>query len=88
MIKPTKLKDEELNEVKELQKEFQLITYEIGELSIIQNSLSKQLDKIKEELTNFYSTLDKMQEKEKNLIDKLTQAYPDVNINFETGELS
>lgn len=88
MIKPTKLKDEEFNEVQELQKEFQLITYQIGELNLIRRNLEKQLKEIETELDNFYSTSSKLTEKEKELIDKLTQAYPDVNINFETGELS
>lgn len=88
MIKPTKLKDEEFAEVQELQKEFQLITYQIGELSLIQHNLEKQLKEIETELDNFYSTSFKLTEKEKEIVDKLTQAYPDVNINFETGELS
>jgi chromosome segregation ATPase len=88
MIKPTKLKDEELNEVQKLQEDFQLITYQIGELSVIEHNLQNQIDDIKIELKNFYSSLKTLQDKEKDLIDKLNQTYPDVNINFETGELS
>ena len=88
MIKPTKLKDEELNEVQKLQEDFQLITYQIGELSVIEHNLQNQIDDIKTELKNFYSSLKTLQDKEKDLIDKLNQTYPDVNINFETGEIS
>ena len=88
MIKPTKLKDEELNEVQKLQEDFQLITYQIGELSVIEHNLQNQIDNIKIELKNFYSSLKTLQDKEKDLIDKLNQTYPDVNINFETGEIS
>jgi hypothetical protein len=34
MIKATKITDEELQEVQQLQKDFQIVTYQIGELSI------------------------------------------------------
>ena len=88
MIKATKITDEELAEVKQLQQDFQLMTYQIGELAIIEHNLQIQIDNIKTELKNFYSSLKTLQEKEKDLIDKLNLIYPDVNINFETGELS
>ena len=88
MIKATKITDEELTEVKQLQQDFQVLTYQIGELAVIEHNLQEQIDSVKTELKNFYSSLKTLQEKEKTIIDKLNQAYPDVNINFETGELS
>ncbi len=88
MIKATKITEEELNEVKQLQQDFQILTYQIGELSIVEHNLQTQIDNVKTELKNFYSSLKTLQDKEKELIDKLNSAYPDVNINFETGELS
>jgi AAA+ ATPase superfamily predicted ATPase len=88
MIKTTKITDEELIEVKQLQQDFQVLTYQIGELSVIEHNLQNQIDNIKIELKNFYSSLKTLQDKEKDLIDKLNQTYPDVNINFETGEIS
>jgi chromosome segregation ATPase len=88
MIKPTKLKDEEFKEVKQLQQDFQVLTYQIGELSVIEHNLQNQIDDIKTELKNFYSSLKTLQEKEKELINKLESTYPNVSINFETGELS
>ncbi len=88
MIKATKITDEELKEVKKLEQDFQLLTYQIGELSIVEYSLQTQLDKIKTELKNFYSSLKTLQDKEKELVDKLNSTYPNTNINFETGELS
>jgi len=84
----TKITDEELQEVRQLQQDFQTITFQIGELSIIEHNLQNQLDNIKTELKNFYSSLKTLQQKETDLLDKLKTAYPDVNINFETGELS
>ena len=88
MIKSTKITDEELNEVKQLQQDFQVLTYQIGELSVIEHNLQNQIDNIKTELKNFYSSLKTLQEKEGEIIDKLNTKYPDNSINFETGELS
>jgi len=84
----TKITDEELNEVRQLQQDFQTVTFQVGELSIIEHNLQNQLDDIKTELKNFYSSLKTLQQKETDLLDKLKTAYPDVTINFETGELS
>jgi short-subunit dehydrogenase involved in D-alanine esterification of teichoic acids len=88
MIKPTKLTDEEFNKVNELQKEFQIIALQMGELHIIERNLEEELDKVKTELKNFYLSYKKVQEKEKELVNTLELNYPGVNINFETGELS
>jgi TolA-binding protein len=88
MIKATKITEDELSKVKQLQQDFQILTYQIGELSVIEHNLQNQIDNIKTELKNFYSSLKTLQEKEKELINNLESAYPDVNINFETGELS
>ncbi len=88
MIKPTKLTDEEFNKVNELQKEFQIIALQMGELHIIERNLEEELDKVKTELKNFYLSYKKIQEKEKELVNNLESTYPGVNINFETGELS
>jgi len=88
MIKETKITDEELAEVRQLQQDFQINTYQIGELSIIKRNVENQLKEINTELDNQYSTTGKLQEKETELIDKLKTSYPDVSINLETGELS
>jgi L-arabinose isomerase len=88
MIKETKITDEELAEVKQLQQDFQVNTYQIGELNVIKRNIENQLKEINTELDNQYSTNSKLQEKEKELVDRLEISYPDVSINLETGELS
>ena len=84
----TKITDEELNEIQQLQQDFQTVTFQIGELSIIERSLHDQLNDIKTESNNSYSSLKTLQQKETDLIDKLKLSYPNQTINFETGELS
>jgi hypothetical protein len=88
MIKATKITDEELAEVKQLQQDFSVITYQIGELSLQRELTQKQMRKISEELNNFISSFEKMQEKEVELIGKLKSTYPEAVIDLETGELS
>lgn len=84
----TKITDEELNEVRQLQQDFQTVTFQIGELSIVERNLHDQLNDIKTESNNSYSSLKTLQQKETDLIDKLKLSYPNQTINFETGELS
>jgi hypothetical protein len=88
MIKSTKITDEELTEVKQLQQDFQILTYQIGEISLQRELAQKQLKKLDSEFNNFISSFEKLQLKEEELISKLNNTYPDNNINFETGELS
>jgi chromosome segregation ATPase len=88
MIKAQKLTDEELQEVQDLRKQFNLVTFEFGELSLTRNLLQKELDKLDKDIENYVSTYRTLQEKEKALIDKLNTSYLNMTINFETGELS
>lgn len=88
MIKATKITDEELAEIKQLQQDSQVLTYQIGELSLQREFISKQLKKLDDEFNNFISSFEKLQEKEIELVDKLKEQYPDRSINLETGELS
>lgn len=88
MIKATKITDEELSQVQELRKQFNLITFEFGELSLTRKLLQQELDKLDNDIIDYVSTYRTLQDKEKALIDKLNTNYPDAVINFETGELS
>jgi seryl-tRNA synthetase len=88
MIKATKITDEELQEVQQLQKDFQILTYQIGEISLQREIAQKQVKKLDDEFNNFVSSFEKLQEKEEEMINKLNTTYPNANINFETGELS
>jgi uncharacterized coiled-coil DUF342 family protein len=88
MIKATKITDEELSQVQELRKQFNLITFEFGELSLTRKLLQQELDKLDNDINDYVSTYRTLQDKEKALIDKLNTSYPDATINFETGDLS
>ncbi len=88
MIKTTKITDEELKEIKDLQQNSQILTYQIGEISLQREFIQKQLKKLDDEFNNFISSFEKLQENEIELVEKLKTQYPDRSINLETGELS
>ena len=88
MIKSTKITDEEFNQVNELRREYQIVALELGELNLIERNLKLELEKVQEDANDFYSSYLKLQDKEKDLIDKLNLTYSNHTINFETGELS
>lgn len=88
MIKATKITDEELAEIKQLQQDSQVLTYQIGEISLQRKLIQKQVEKLDSEFNNFISSFEKLQEKEVELIEKLKSQYPEKSINLETGELS
>lgn len=88
MIKATKITDEELNQVNELRRDFQIVALELGELSLIERNLKEELKKVQEDADDYYSSYEKLKEKEKDLITTLELNYPNQTINFETGELS
>ena len=88
MIKATKITDKELQEIKDLQQNSQILTYQIGELSLQREFTQKQLKKLDDEFNNFISSFEKLQENEVNLVERLKSQYPDKSIDLETGELS
>jgi lantibiotic modifying enzyme len=88
MIKETKITEEELAEIKQLQQDSQVLTYQIGELSLQREFSQKQVKRLDDEFNNFISSFEKLQEKEVELVEKLKTQYPDRSINLETGELS
>ena len=88
MIKATKITEEELAEVKQLQQDFNIITFQIGEISLQRELVQKQFKKLDEEFNNFISSFEKIQEKETELINRLKATYPEQVIDLETGELS
>jgi hypothetical protein len=88
MIKATKITDEELAEIKQLQQDSQVLTYQIGEISLQREFAQKQIKRLDDEFNNFISSFEKLQGKEVELVEKLKTQYPDRSINLETGELS
>lgn len=83
-----KIKQEELEQIQELQKKFNQYVFELGSVETQIQSLLQQkilLDKSKEDIVNDINTLAM---KEKELITILQASYGTGNINPQTGEIT
>jgi hypothetical protein len=83
-----KLTKEEIETVQGLQKQFQDVTYQIGQLEVKKLLLQKDIDQINNEIQLVHSTLIGLQQKDKEIAESLTEKYGNGYINIETGEIS
>jgi hypothetical protein len=83
-----KLTQEEIDTVQGLQKQFQDVTYQIGQLEVKKLLLQKDIDQINNEIQLVHSTLISLQQKDKEIAESLTEKYGNGYINIETGEIS
>jgi len=80
MIKPTKLKQEELQELQDFQQKSEFLISQLGQLQF------KKLQIEKEELI-LKNSFDHITKLETELSEKLKTLYGDVQIDLKTGEI-
>jgi predicted RNA-binding protein len=80
-IKQTKVTEEELKEIEEFQQKINVVTYQLGQLTLKKLNLKKE----KEVVNAQYEQL-LLQEKE--LADKLQEKYGTAQIDLKTGEIT
>ena len=80
-IKQTKVTEEELKEIEEFQQKINVVTYQLGQLTLKKLNLKKE----KEVVNAQYEQL-LLQEKE--LGDKLQEKYGTAQIDLKTGEIT
>ena len=81
MIKPTKLQDTELQELKDFQSKSENLIAQLGQLTFKQFQLEKEEQFLKKQYDQITSA-------EIELSKKLKEAYGDVSINLQTGEIT
>lgn len=74
-----KLSQEELQELNQIQKQNDNITYSLGQVEVQKAILEGQKTSLLEELA-------KLQEKQNSIAKKLQEKYGDGNINLDSGE--
>lgn len=78
MLNQIKFEDQELNQLKDLQSEYQKLVYSWGQLQ-----MEKRIIENKEkEITSIYDSLNL---KERELLDNLNKKYGDGSLNLENG---
>tara|TARA_B100000131_G_C17599752_1_gene402951 strand:+ start:161 stop:460 length:300 start_codon:yes stop_codon:yes gene_type:complete len=80
-----KFTDEEINSLKQLQEDYLNVQNKFGQISITRINLGNQLDeldRIEEETGNDFTTI---QQKEKTLVDSLTEKYGQGSLDPQSG---
>lgn len=81
MIKPTKLQDTELQELKDFQNQSENLIAQLGQLTFKKFQLEKEEQFLKKQYEQITSA-------EIELSKKLKETYGDVSINLQTGEIT
>ena len=79
-IQQTKVTEEELKEIENFQQSVNLITYQLGQISLQRLSLEKQEEAL--ELQH-----EQLLQQEKQLGDKLKEKYGNSQIDLKTGDI-
>jgi hypothetical protein len=80
-IKQTKVTEEELSEIEEFQQKINVVTYQLGQLTLKKLNLKKE-----EEVVN--AQYEQLLLQEKELGDKLQEKYGTAQIDLKTGEIT
>jgi len=80
-IKQTKVTEEELKEIEEFQQKINVVTYQLGQLTLKKLNLKKE-----KEVVN--AQYEQLLFQEKALGDKLQEKYGTAQIDLKTGEIT
>ena len=83
-----KLTTEELQQIKELQSQYNKFIFELGSLEAQLQNLLANKDIVETEKNNTLEDIKKLGEREKELINTLQEKYGNGNIDIETGEIT
>ena len=83
-----KLTQEEIDSIKQLQSQYNKNIFELGSAEAQLQLLTAQIKVIEAEKNNILSDLNKIGDKEKELVDSLQEKYGAGNIDLENGEIT
>jgi oligoribonuclease NrnB/cAMP/cGMP phosphodiesterase (DHH superfamily) len=83
-----KLTPEEISSIKELQKQYNTNVFELGSIEAQIHILLNQIKLLEAEKNNILSDMNKIGDKEKELVDSLQEKYGGGNIDLESGIIS
>jgi len=83
-----KLEQSEIVQITELQKQYNTSIFELGSAEAQLSLLTAQIKSIEAEKNNIMLDLNKIGEKEKELVDSLQAKYGAGNIDLENGEIT
>jgi hypothetical protein len=81
MIKPTKLQETELQELKDFQTQSEILIAQLGQLGFKKLQIEREEQFLKQQYTQIITS-------EVELSKKLKETYGDVSIDLKTGEIT
>jgi len=88
MSEVKKLNEEEIAQIKELQTQYNKFVFELGNVEAQLQGLAKTKSLLETEKDNIVSDINKLGEREKELVTTLQEKYGTGNINPQTGEIT
>ena len=85
MSEEVKFTEEEMNQIKELQKGYVNLQNALGQLSVSRIRLEQQLNDLDTAEENIKSQFTENQTKESNFVDGINKKYGDGNLDINTG---
>ena len=83
-----KLTTEELQQIKDLQSQYNKFIFELGSLEAQLQNVIATKSSIEDEKNNTLEDIKKLGEREKELVTTLQEKYGNGNIDIETGEIT
>jgi hypothetical protein len=88
MSETQKLTEEEITQIKEMQAQYNKFVFDLGNIEAQLQSVYRTEAMLDTEKNNVIEDINKLGEREKELVDSLQTKYGSGNINIETGEIS
>ena len=88
MSETKQLTPEELQQIQEMQKQYNQYVFDLGSIEAQLQNVYKAETDLKAEKANVISDIAKLGEREKQLVDSLQSKYGTGNINPQTGEIT
>ena len=88
MSETKKLTQEELQKIQDLQVQYNKFVFELGSVEAQLQSLAKTKSLLETEKDNIISDINKLGEREKELVNTLQEKYGTGNIDPQTGEIT
>ena len=88
MSEPVKFTEEEMSQVKDIQKQFFDIQRQFGQIAMARLRLKEQLDNLDQSESDLVDQFNKNKEKENKFLDETTKKYGEGSLNPETGEFT
>ena len=87
MSEPVKFTEEEMNSVKDIQKQFFDIQRQFGQIAMARLRLQEQLDNLDQSESDLVDQFNKNKEKENKFLDETTKKYGEGSLNPILGEI-